>query len=192
VIDSLGAFKYFALFLGSFLEGPVLMVATGFLLRLGHLNSIPTFIMLLMGDLAADFAWYGIGYWGIDRLLGRFGKILCASDEGVKRTGQMFHKYQNKIIFISKMTMGFGAGAAVLMAAGTLKVPLGRFTLYNFLGGSVLTTVLMTLGYLFGDVSFFIGLGLRAGLIVLPILVLLMGVLRTRSTPLKRMMGGGW
>ena len=59
-----------------------------------------------------------------------------------------FHKHQDKILFISKITMGFGFAVATLFTAGLVKIPFKKYAMFNFLGGFVWTGFLLAVGIL--------------------------------------------
>jgi membrane protein DedA with SNARE-associated domain len=153
-VAAVGSYKYPALFLGSIVEGPILTVLTGFLARIGTFSWFPAYLVLVAGDLAGDVIWYAIGRYGAGPLAVRYGHIFNITPEGTERARVLYRDHHNKIIFTSKITMGFGFALATLMTAGAVKVPLGRFVLMNFLGGIVWTGILFGLGYFFGNVYY--------------------------------------
>jgi membrane protein DedA with SNARE-associated domain len=152
IINLMPDFQYFAVFLGSLLNGPAAMITTGFLVKLGYLNPVPAFFLLLLGDLVGDFAYYGIGYFGLDRLICRYGHLFHVTYESLKKVEKMFKKHTGKILLISKMTMGCGLALPILIAAGIVKVSLKKYGLYNLAGGLIRTLLMMSIGYLFSNV----------------------------------------
>lgn len=143
--------KYFLLFAGVIVEGPILMVASGFLLHSGLVEPIPLFIVIVLGDLVGDILWYAVGFYFAEprlRKKGHFFGITMAKYEKIKL---LFDKYHEKILFISKITLGFGLALGTLIVAGATKVPFRKYMIVNFLGEVVLVIVLLTLGFLFGQ-----------------------------------------
>lgn len=138
------------------IEGPIVMVVSGFLLRLGYFAFWPVYLVLLLGDLAGDFIWYGVGYYGARRLVRRYGHFLSLTDEVMDRIEEVFKKYQNKILFTSKVTMGLGFALVTLITAGAVRVPLKNYAAFNILGGFVWTSLLVALGYFFGNLYFLV------------------------------------
>lgn len=170
------AFKYPALFVGAILEGPVLMTAAGFLYKLGYLSFWPAYFALLFGDLAGDVGWYWIGYHGAHRFIRRFGKFFGVTEESVKKLKVMFRKHEDKVLFINKITMGFGFTVGTLMAAGMSRVPLKKFVVLNFLGGLIWTGFLMALGYIFGNIYSQVAEGQRIVSIIVYIIIFLLAL----------------
>lgn len=144
--------KYPALFVLSFLEGPVTMSAAGFLLKLGYFSVFPVYAAVLLGDLAGDMAWYAAGYFGGHIFIRRFGSYFGLTEEVATKLAARFRKHERNILLISKLTMGFGFAVATLFTAGMSKVPFRKFVWLNFLGGLIWTAGLMSLGYVFGNI----------------------------------------
>lgn len=173
-IDILLTFKYPALFLLTIFEGPVTMAAVGFLFKLGQLSLIPAFITLLIADLAADLGWYALGYHGGHRFIKRFGRFFNLTEESSKKVHRVFHAHPNKILFLSKITMGFGFAIAVLFTAGMSKISFKKYLLVNALGGILWTSFMLFLGYTFGKAYEKVTNGLHlAGIIFFAVLFLL-------------------
>lgn len=143
-------YKYAILILIAIPEGPVVMLLSGGLIRLGHLSFWPAYVALMAGDLIADIAWYCVGYYGGMRFVDRFGKFFGITREKVEIVGKFFHKYHNWILFISKITTGFGFALVTLMTAGLVKIPFKKYLLLNFIGQFFWTGGLIALGYAFG------------------------------------------
>ncbi len=145
------ALKYLLLFLGVIIEGPVLMVACGFFLRLEGLELFPTFIALLAGDLLADAIWYYIGCHYGERIFKKHGKFFGITEDRFEKAKELFRLYHDKILLISKVTIGFGMAIATLVVAGATRVPFRRFMMLNIIGEFVLVAALLALGYAFGE-----------------------------------------
>jgi membrane protein DedA with SNARE-associated domain len=144
--------KYLVVFIGAFIEGPIVTTAGGFLYKLGYFKLIPLYFALVFGDLLADIVWYQLGRHLAKPFIFRYGKFFSITKETIAKLENVFQRHQNKILFISKITMGFGFSLATLMAAGMLKISLKRFIWYNFLGELIWTAFLMALGYIFGNI----------------------------------------
>ena len=127
------------------------MTFTGFLLRLGYFEFLPLYLTLMAGDLTADVIWYAVGYhWGAP-FIRRFGKFLNVTERAVAKLEEMFHKHHDKILLVSKITMGFGFATVTLFTAGLAKVPFRRYLAFNAAGQFVWTALLVFLGYAFGN-----------------------------------------
>ncbi len=145
--------KYLLVLVGMIVEGPVLMITSGFLLRLGVFSLIPLFLVLVIGDIAADIGWYYLGRHLADPILRRYGRFIGATPELLEKGKTLFSRYHTKILIISKLTLGFGLAIGVMMAAGASRVPFRKFLTLNILGELVLVSVLLSVGYFFGRVT---------------------------------------
>ncbi|MEA2715615.1 MAG: hypothetical protein QOG91_643 [Candidatus Parcubacteria bacterium] len=134
----------------SFVEGPLLAMVCGLLVKLGDFHFIPVYVALMAGDLIGDTVWYGIGYHFGHRFVKRFGKYLSITEQGVSTIERIFHKYKSSILLVSKVTMGFGFALVTLITAGMVKIPFGRYLAMNILGQFIWTGILISLGYWFG------------------------------------------
>ncbi|MDP3956847.1 MAG: DedA family protein [bacterium] len=150
-------YKYAILLPIAFVEGPMIMFFGGILYRLGYFELLPLYFTLLIGDLIADFFWYGLGYYASRPLLKKYGHWFSINEEVFQKIERLFHRHQNKILFISKITMGFGFALATLIAAGAAKVPFKKYAVLNLLGGFIWTGLLLALGYFFGNLYGLIG-----------------------------------
>lgn len=185
-LELLLAFKYPAIFVLTFFEGPVTMTAVGFLYKLGYFNLILAYASLLLGDLVGDVVWYFLGKHGGHRFIRRFGKYLSLDEEKVKGYTQAFRTHEGKIVFLSKITMGFGFAIGVLFAAGMAHVPLKKFILLNILGGFIWTAFLLFLGFSFGNIYTHISEDLKIVSIIAFVILLLLAVKGFSSYMRKR------
>ncbi len=159
-------YKYVIIALIAIPEGPILMAICGFLIRIGSLSFWPAFIALIIGDFIADIIWYALGRTGGLKIArSKFGRIMGLNDKNIQLIGRYFHKYHELILFISKLTTGFGFAPVVLFTAGLVKIPFKKYLVLNFIGGFVWTGFLIALGYSFSH--FFITISNVSGKITL-------------------------
>lgn len=152
LLSALAASKYALIFAGSYIEGSVVMMATGALLHAGLVDFWPAYGALVLGDILSDTMWYCIGRFGGRPFLDRWGRIFNATPDVITTVERRFHAYHTSILIVSKLTMGFGFAVATLMTAGLLRVPFSRYFTINLLGGFVWVYVLVLVGYYFGNV----------------------------------------
>ena len=144
-------FKYPLLILITAVEGPVAMLAAGFLIQLGLLSIPLSLGALVLGDLLGDTFWYMVGYFARHSVILRFGKYFGISGEKFEHLENVFKRHALLILIISKLTMGLGFSMFTLMAAGSVRIKYLYFLLINALAGVVWTAFLMSLGYYFGN-----------------------------------------
>lgn len=144
-------YHYLVIFLGTFIEGEVVLIAGGFLVSEGHL-SFPVLVVLattaaILGD--NFFFWLGrsqrIGsrhIWA-DKLLNFIGEHrLFKGEEFVRRHG-------GKSVFFVRFFYGLRFAGA--MTAGYLGMGVVRFFLFNLIGSFTWAIVLGWIGYIFGE-----------------------------------------
>lgn len=158
--------KYAAILVGSFIEGPTVMTATGFFVKLGYLKLLPAYLLLLFGDLLADVMWYYIGHFAAEKSIMKIERYIGMAPGKAEKIKKLFTSHDTKILFFSKLTMGFGFSLGTLMVAGMSKIPLKKFVLINLLGGLIWTAGLLCLGYFFGNIYLKISEGLKNAFLV--------------------------
>jgi membrane protein DedA with SNARE-associated domain len=158
------------------LEGPVVMIISGFLVHLGFFDFWPIYLVLIAGDLTGDVAWYFVGREGGRPLVEKYGHWLNIKSENVERAESFFQKHQTKILVLSKLTTGFGFAVATLIAAGAAKVPFKKYITINFFGEFVWAGFLFAIGYFFGNLYTLVDKSLRWGFIAGIIVVCVLAV----------------
>ena len=167
-------FKYVLVFLGTIIEGPIVMIAAGFLLNLGAFDFIPLFTALVLGDLLGDVIWYYIGYHFSATFINKFGRFFGLTPEIFEKVKIIFHKHHSRILFYSKFVMGFGLAIYILMVAGASRVNFAKYMLLNTIGEFFFVGMLMFLGFHFGRFYHYLSSGFKAGFLVgLAILLIL-------------------
>lgn len=166
--------KYVLLFIGTIFEGPVVMMTSGVLYKFGQFNFWPMYIALVSGDFLADIGWYCLGRFGTRKAIFKYGHFVGLTPALLETVQARFNKYHQKILIISKLTMGLGFGAIVLLVAGMAKVPFKSYVILNLIGGFIWTAFLLTIGYIFGNIYAIAPPVLKVALIALVILVIVL------------------
>jgi len=176
--------KYLIVFVLCIVEGPIVMLTSGFLYRLGEFSLFPLYLSLMSGDFVADLGWYAVGRFAAGPIINKFGRFLNLTPEIINKIEQRFKTYQNKILFISKITMGFGFALATLIVAGMLKVNFKKYAVLNFFGGFIWTAFLVTIGYFFGNIYALISTPFKIIFVIigLPTIVFALWALNRRLT----------
>ncbi len=144
------SFRYPLIFIGAILEGPIIMIATGFFLRFGSFSLLPLYAALVCGDLVADIAWYYVGYYFATPLIKKHGRFFGINKEVFEKVETTMHKYPRRILLTSKLTLGLGFALAVILAAGATRLPMKVFITMNALGELFYVASLLAVGYFFG------------------------------------------
>ena len=145
------ALVYIFIVLFAFAEGPFLSMVFGVVIRMGYFSIFPVYLALMAGDLIGDVFWYYIGFFYGYGFIRRFGKYFNITEQDIEKVKIIFHKYKHPILFISKITNGFGFALATLMTAGMVKISFRKYIAVNVIGQFIWTGILMSIGYFFGN-----------------------------------------
>jgi membrane protein DedA with SNARE-associated domain len=177
--------KYILLIIGTIIEGPVVMMVSGFLYGLGQFALFPMYLALVFGDFIADIGWYCLGRFGTRHTIFKYGHYLGLTPELLEMMEDRFHKHHQKILIISKLTMGMGFAFIVLIVAGIFKVPFKNYVFLNLVGGFIWTAILVTIGYFVGNIFLIIPNSLKVIFVIFIFVAIITG-LRYATKYLKK------
>jgi membrane protein DedA with SNARE-associated domain len=148
ISSGIADYGYMALFAAAALEGPIATVIGAFLASQGLLEPSGIYATVVLGDLAGDLLYYGIGRFG--SLHGRRwrGALGPRRRRHLAVLQAYLHKHAGKTLLIGKLT--HAAGFLVLLAAGAARIPLQRFLAYSLLGTLFKSAAFVLLGYFAG------------------------------------------
>jgi membrane protein DedA with SNARE-associated domain len=169
-------FKYLLVFVGTVIEGPVIMLAGGFLIHLGVFDPAPLYVTILAADLVGDVLWYWVGYRFAEPFMKKHGHFLSVTPETFEKVKGLFAKYHERILIFSKLTIGFGFALATLIVAGATHVPFKKYMIINILGEVILVFVLLSVGYFFAELYKYVDDGLKVGFAVGSLIVLTLAI----------------
>ena len=67
IFKLLFTYSYLILFPLVVVEGPIVTIIAGFLVSLGFMDFIPTYLTIVSGDLVGDFVYYSAGRWWLNK-----------------------------------------------------------------------------------------------------------------------------
>src|SRR5712671_5108298 len=94
---------YIVILLLACIEGPIISMIAGVLIKLGFVSFIYVYITLMVGDVIADSFFYFLGHNFGHGFIRRFGKYFGVTEEGVAKMTVLFHRHKDSILFISKI-----------------------------------------------------------------------------------------
>ncbi|HEV3244789.1 MAG TPA: DedA family protein [Candidatus Paceibacterota bacterium] len=137
---------------------PVALVAgfptgmvVGVAIRLGYLELFLAYACIMLGELIGDVIWYVVGYYRGETFARRFGKYIGITDANITKAKELFRKYDQRILFSSKLTTGFGFAIPILFTAGMSRMSFWRYMRANISGQFIWSGALIAVGYFFGD-----------------------------------------
>src|SRR5689334_14624202 len=102
------AWVYALIVLIAFIDGPYISLILGALIKLNYFSFLPIYFALMAGDLIGDVLWYHIGFYYGHSFIKKFGKYFNVTEQNIEKVKEIFHKHKHPILFISKITNGFG------------------------------------------------------------------------------------
>ena len=144
LVPYIQAYGYWAMLVGGFLQGEIVLILGGFVAHRGYLK-LPLVILIgLAGCLTADMFYFSMG-----RLKGRdlLGKHPSWQPK-VTRVQELFEVYDS--LFIIGFRFLYGIRAISLIVLGTSQVKTAKFLILNTLSAAVYTALLGISGYVFG------------------------------------------
>jgi len=148
ILALLLTYKYWVLFPLSVIEGPIMTIIAGFLVSTNVFNPVWAYIIVFFGDFFGDIFFYVIGRWGNKLFSSKIGLKLGATPEKIALAKERFIKHRIKTIVLSKTLNGIGV--AGLIAAGTLKIPFGKYLQICIITTLVKSGILLIVGIFFG------------------------------------------
>ncbi len=156
VQDVIGYWGTFGLVFLLFLENvfppipsELILPLAGFLVWRGELGWVPALVGSTTGSLLGAYVLYGLGRWGGRPLVLRFGRLLRVTERDLDRAETWFDRFGSVVVLVARMLPG--TRSIVSVPAGTLQMPLVRFTILTVVGSAIWNTVLISTGYLLGE-----------------------------------------
>jgi membrane protein DedA with SNARE-associated domain len=147
----------------------LVMVAGGAAGASGLLSAPWVFAICVLAMIAGDLVVYFFGRHMGWYLLGFLCKVSLNPETCILRSAESFYKRGRTTLVIAKFIPGLSTMAAPL--AGSMKMRLGQFVLYDFAGAALYTLVYVGLGYLFHNFLSVMVRGFRAAGSVVEIVV---------------------
>lgn len=166
-----------------FLPGDSLLFAAGALVAHGNsgLNIYLLMLILIVAAIAGNTTNYELGKYFGPKVFKPENKILKL--DYYLKTKDFFDKHGAKAVIFSRFLPIFRTVAPFV--AGVGKMHLGKYTLYNVIGGASWVILFLFLGYFFGGIPV-----VKRNFTIVVILIILVSVIppiiaaiRSRSTP---------
>lgn len=131
------------------LEGPIVSVLAGWIVRLEVLPFGWVLATLVLADLSGDLILYGLGRGGARWLPERWRHRLGLDPVRLAKLAGHFDRHGGKTLVLTKFTHSLGI--AVLPAAGAARMPVAAFLMWNLIGTVPKSLALLALGYFLGQ-----------------------------------------
>jgi len=160
IITSLvSTYGYLGLFVAAFAEtifppipSEVIFPLAGFVGFKSNFSYVETFVMAVCGAIGATVG--AVLIYFISLKIGRLaivkiGKYVFVSERKIESAEKWFERYGVYAVFLGRMAPGIRE--LISVPAGIAKMPIGKFTLFTFLGSLVWSTALVFSGYFLGN-----------------------------------------
>jgi len=139
---------YWALFVGTFLEGETFFILAGVAARKGLLNPYYVALIAMAGGFIGDQVFFALGLWrGMEAVT--WSRSVARKAVEVRR-----HIRRHAVALILLSRFLYGLRMIIPLACGMAGVPLWRFALLNFISALAWCLVFGGLGYFFGGLIF--------------------------------------
>ncbi|EYF01469.1 DedA family protein [Chondromyces apiculatus] len=143
----LGMYGYWAVLLGTLLEGETILVLAGFAAHRGYLSLPLVMLAAFVGSLVGDQTYYWIGRRRGSAWL-RNRPRWQARAEAVRRRLE-----QHPVAMILGFRFVYGVRTVSPFVIGASGVPAARFTPLNAVGAALWAALVGGFGYLFGEMA---------------------------------------
>jgi membrane protein DedA with SNARE-associated domain len=144
----LAQYGLIAVFLGTFFEGEIVVIAAGILASLDFLSLPMVFATAFAATLLGDQFFFFLGRKKGTAFLEKRGRKHWR--KRAEKVHDLIHTHQNKILFGYRFL--YGLRIPTLFAIGTSELSTQKFVFLNIVNSAIWTTLFVLGGYFFGDV----------------------------------------
>lgn len=137
-------FGYFAVFIGTFLEGEAIVIAAGFFASRGYLDIVWVTLVAFLGAYVGHIFWFWLGRVHGVRLLDRFPRMRRHFGKGIRA----FERYGAAAIIITQWVYGLRITCAVII--GMSQIGLMKFFIYQAISCAIWAVAMCLAGFYFG------------------------------------------
>lgn len=139
-------YGYFAVFLGTVLEGESVLLLAGYAAHQNLLKLDAVLVVAWLGASLGDQAYFWLGRWAGSSLIARLPKLQPKIEQAL----HIIERHPRKAIF--SMRFLWGLRIALPLALGMSRVDWRLFMLLNLLAALLWAGLIGGLGYLFGEI----------------------------------------
>jgi membrane protein DedA with SNARE-associated domain len=139
-------YGYWAVFLGTLLEGETILIIAGYSISRGYVDFLPVLLLAAAGGVVGDFFYFSLGRRYGPRIIRRFPGLRRVRSRAILLT----RRWGRLTAFVTRFAYGLRVVLPMTMGAGKMRPPV--FLVFNALGALAFAFFYLTLGYLFGEV----------------------------------------
>lgn len=149
IFNLLYTYSYLVLFPLVVVEGPIVSIIAGFLVSLGFMDFIPTYLTIVAGDLTGDVIYYSAGRWWLNKTYKKVLSFFNVKKSFMLKIEAGLKENKGPLLFFGKLSHAIGG--IILFTAGSAGIPLKDFLEFNFLATLPKSLILVAVGYYFGS-----------------------------------------
>ncbi|MGH3087831.1 MAG: DedA family protein [Rubrobacteraceae bacterium] len=156
VLEIMEGLGYLGLFLVLVIENvfppipsELVLPLAGFLVGLGQFNFWGAVAASTFGAVFGAWVLYALGRWGGRPVVLRYGRVLRVTEKDLANAEGWFERYGDWVVLFARLVPL--ARSIVSIPAGTMRMPILRFTLLTTLGTGAWNILLIYAGYLLGE-----------------------------------------
>lgn len=134
-------------FFGSLLEGETVLLLAGLLVHEGTLKFLPVVLLAAAGGFAGDQLFFLLGRRYCARLAGKFPRLQPA----MARADRLIERHGTAFILANRFL--YGLRLAGPMTVGTSRIAYARYALLDLTGAAIWASVVVSLGFFFGQAA---------------------------------------
>ncbi len=134
---------------GLFVPGMMIVVAGGFMAKLGILDIGDMIVIASIGAIVGDLAGYLLGKkYGVS-FLDKYGKYFFFRKEQFEKVKKLIDNHTGKSLIIGRFN--FLTRSFAPFIAGSTHTSFGKFLLFNVIGGIAWAIIFVMVGFIFGQ-----------------------------------------
>ena len=139
-------YGYWAVLVGSFLEGETVLALAGLAAYRGYLDFYTVVAIAMMAGFAGDQFYFFLGRYKGGRILARFPN----AQERAHKFDALLARWHAPLIICIRFMYGFRILGPVMLGMG--RVPAWKFVVFNFIGAAIWAPLIASIGYFFGSI----------------------------------------
>ena len=140
------AYGYWAVAIGSFLEGETVLALAGLAASRGYLDFYLVCVVAGLCGFGGDQLYFFLGRYRGAQMLARFPNV----QERAHKFDLLLSRWHAPLIVMIRFMYGFRILGPIMLGMG--RVPAWKFMLFNFIGAAIWAPLVAGVGYLFGNI----------------------------------------